>query len=243
MKKLKGVLSLCLIVAVTGTGIIVLAQEEQTEKNCFAPPDKCKWKEGCEKTFKKCPMQCGGMRPGMCPMIGKEKPEMRCGNRNFGKGHFGRRGPGMDPMIMLEVENPEKADELKKLKDSNPEEFGKALKSAEKDMFEKIKAKMDEFRKLVREYRKNKSADLKTKIRASLLEQYEVKVKIKEKMIQKMEEGVKKAKEDCEKAKSMKEKLVDIKLELLDLPPDLKEWIVMECKHGGRPQVPPPAAK
>jgi hypothetical protein len=244
MKKLKVFLSLCLIAAVTGTGIIVFAQEEAKKG---APPEACKWdkcgKKDCGRDFKQCkgfgtcPMrQKPQMQPG-CPM-GKEGPDgMPCQGKPRGRKEFGR-GPGMDPMFMLEIENPAKAEELKKLKESNPQEFGKALKDAEKEMFEKIKAKMDEFKKLVREYQKNKSDELKSKIRAALLEQYEVNIKIKEKMIQKMEEGLKKAKEDFEQTKSLKEKLVDIKLELLSLPPDLKDWVAKGCKGPKGPKGP-----
>jgi hypothetical protein len=170
-----------------------------------------------------------GMRPMQGPPMGKGGPDkMRCGGKGCGKGRFDR-GPKMDSLMMLEIENPAKAEELKKLKESNPEEFGKALRSAEKEMFEKIKTKMNEYKKLVREYRKNKNSDLQEKIRASLLEQYDVNLKIKEKMLQKMQEKAKKAQEDLEQAKSLKDKLVDMKLELLTLPPDLKDWVKMGC--------------
>lgn len=235
-------LSLSAVVVVISAGTIVMAQSMEPEgvpegKNekpvqfdpSKMPPPPMKGQD--QRGPGHCPMMGQDQRgPGACgmqmmppppPMMDKDQrgPGCHMPPHEMGKGH----GPvGMNPMAMLEIENPEKAKELEALKESKPEEFRKAVKAATDELFEKQKKEREEFGKLLDQYRKNPSDELKAQIRAKVAAQFEKKMKVEEKMLSRMEEDLKKSKERLEKQKSLKDQLVDLKLGNIVFEQDLR---------------------
>lgn len=125
-------------------------------------------------------------------------------------------------MEQLESEYPEKVEELKKLREEDPEAFHDKMRALAKEFREKMKENRKELQELVKSYRKDKSEDVKNKIREKLVSQFDKQLKMEEKRIKRMEEQVKKQKERYQKRKSKSEEIIDNKLDDLLADPDVK---------------------
>lgn len=223
MKKLNMFLALSAAAVIIGAGTFAMAQEPKDERrpddnsikqspDDMPQPPHIQRKQGCGE-MPPPPMNMDRQKgPGGCgqmptpPMNMEQQRGPHCG---MDKGH----GPGgMDPLAMLEMENPEKAKELRTLKDTKPEEFRKTLKAATDEIFEKQKKDREEFGKLLEQYKQNPSDDLKAQISSKVAAQFDKKMKMEEKMISQMEGDLKKTKEKLEKQQNMKDQLVDLKV-------------------------------
>lgn len=127
-----------------------------------------------------------------------------------------RTPPGMEGrvemMADIEIDNPSLAEELKNLKNSNPDAFHDKMREAMKEIRAKKEAEAKEFMTLVEQYKQSPGADLKAKVRAWLVAQFDRKIKMEELMVSKQEERTAKMKEDIRKQKEKKEQMVNWKL-------------------------------
>ncbi len=150
-----------------------------------------------------CPMMQGpGAPQGGCPMMQGKGPGSQGGcpmmaqqRGKPGKGNA-MRGSKPDRREMLAArlaeEDPAKYAELKKLRDQEAQIM--------KDFMAKQKAEREEFKKLVDDYKKAPSDDLKAKIQAKIASKFDAKIKAKE---TRLEEASKKI-ADVKKEKDQK---------------------------------------
>ncbi|OGV54658.1 MAG: hypothetical protein A2017_19255 [Lentisphaerae bacterium GWF2_44_16] len=211
------------------TGGTLLAQEETVPSK----PDGDFDKAGGPPQMMGCKGGRGGQMPGgKCAQMGDCKggpggqmmpPGAQMGEHRGGPGaHHGMRDGGNNPMMDIEIDNPEKAKELKALAESNPAEFKEKMKAAVTEMQAKRKADMDEFKKLVEQYMKKPDDAVKSKIREKLVAQLDRKIKVEEMMLAKKQEKVMETQKRIELQKSKKDVMVNLKLEEMLRDPSLR---------------------
>lgn len=148
------------------------------------------------------------------------------GSHGGGPGaHHGMKdGRDGNPNVMMDIEidNPEKAKELKALAESNPVEFKEKMKTVAAEVQAKRKVDMDDFKKLVDQYMKTPDDAIKSKIREKLAAQLDRKIKTEELMLAKKQEKTVEMQKRIDIQKSKKDIMVNLKLEDLLRDPSLR---------------------
>jgi DNA repair exonuclease SbcCD ATPase subunit len=182
--------------------------------------------------------ECGKMRGKMRSKFmdkrfkGQRGGSMECSvgsDQKGGKGHnkdfrnkmFGGRG-GEGPLMMIKLDDPQKYEELKKLKDSNPEECSKQIKEFFQAMQKKRQAEREEMKKLKEEYKKTKSESVKAQIKQKLAEEFARKLKMEKARLTHLQEKLKEAEDRYNKREQNSSQIVDSKLNEMLKDPELR---------------------
>jgi hypothetical protein len=134
----------------------------------------------------------------------------------------GRGGHLKSAISRLEVENPEKFEELKKLREENPEKFREEAKKALEEMKKEREEERAKMRELVQAYRKDKNESSKNELKQMLTEDFETRLSGEKNRVSKNDEMSKKIKERVEKREKMKNEIISSKLNEMLEDPDLK---------------------
>lgn len=216
------------IAGITAVGISVAFAEFAHEHGAGGTPEGgCPVSAGSEFKGAEVPHGTGGC----CPMSGGSefKGSHGSGGCPFEKtgargGEFKRgsqRGAGMFAGY-LEENDPERLEELKKLKTEDPEKFREEIKEIREEIKEKIQAERKEFKELVDKYRESQTEDNKAAIREKLAEQFNKHMEREKRRVGKIEEHLKKAKERCEKRAGKMDEIINSKLDDITKDPDLR---------------------
>jgi molecular chaperone DnaK (HSP70) len=134
----------------------------------------------------------------------------------------GRGGHLKSAFSRLEVENPEKFEELKKLREENPEKFRQEAKEALEEMKKEREEERAKMRELVQAYRKDKNDSSKNELKQMLTKDFETRLSGEKNRLSKSDEMSKKVKERVEKREKMKNEIISSKLNEMLEDPDLK---------------------
>jgi len=112
----------------------------------------------------------------------------------------------------LKSTDPAKYEELKELKDTNPEEFKKQVEVVRVQLKEKFQKEMDEMKALADKYRETKSDADKAALRAKMEESMKMRLELQKQRIADMEKNVADAKEKLAEAEKSLQTKIDEKI-------------------------------
>lgn len=118
-------------------------------------------------------------------------------------------GPGEAVMRQLSIDNPAKFEELKKLKESNPDAFKEEMGKLVSEYREKLKAQHERARALMEEYKKNPTEENKAKLRAELEKNFNERMKGREQQLQDASKKLEESKAQFEKTKQDRDAKID----------------------------------
>jgi len=125
-------------------------------------------------------------------------------------------------MALVEYKFPEKAKELKKLREEDPEKFRSEVKKLVQQTRKERIEKQKEFKALLKKYRENPSDELKAQIKDKLAEQFEMRIEIMKKIVAKNSEKKDKMQERLEKRIANKDEIIEDRLRELTKDPALR---------------------
>jgi len=123
---------------------------------------------------------------------------------------------------LIEQEYPNKVEELEKLRKENPKKFKEEVKKLLKQIKEKKSKERKDFADLVKRYRENPSGELKSQIIERLSAQFDQRLAMMRKMVEKRAELLEKMKERLDKRLANKEKIVEERFKEITKDPALR---------------------
>ncbi len=162
----------------------------------------------------------------------KEMKEKGKGERHGGAGDEmggpgdrgpGRGGPGGDNMRMMNdlllMKYPKEMEEIKKLRESDPEAAKSKMQELAKKAGEEMKAEREKFMELVKTYQKDKDPKVLEQIKAKVTEQYTQRLENMKKKIEFDENNIKERKAKYDEAIANKDQEITKRLERITNPP------------------------
>lgn len=164
----------------------------------------------------------------------KEMKEKGKGERHGGAGDEmggpgdrgpGRGGSGGDNMRMMNdlllMKYPKEMEEIKKLRESDPEAAKSKMQELAKKAGEEMKAEREKFMELVKTYQKDKDPKTLEQIKAKVTEQYTQRLEGMKKRIEMDENNIKERKAKYDEAVANKDQEITKRLERITSPPKM----------------------
>ena len=137
----------------------------------------------------------------------------------------GRGGPGGDNMRMMNdmllLKYPKEMEEIKKLRESDPEAAKAKMQELAKKAGEEMKAEREKFMELVKAYQKDKDPKVLEQIKAKITEQYTQRLESMKKKIEFDENNIKERKAKYDEAVANKDQEIAKRLERTTNPPKM----------------------
>lgn len=137
----------------------------------------------------------------------------------------GRGGPGGDNMRMMNdmllLKYPKEMEEIKKLRESDPEAAKTKMQELAKKAGEEMKAEREKFMELVKAYQKDKDPKVLEQIKAKITEQYTQRLESMKKKIEFDENNIKERKAKYDEAVANKDQEIAKRLERTTNPPKM----------------------
>ena len=149
--------------------------------------------------------------------------EMGGPDRGPGDRGPGNRGPGGDNMRMMNdlllMKYPKEMEEIKKLRETDPEAAKSKMQELAKKVGEAMKAEREKFMELVKTYQKDKDPKALEQIKAKVTEQYTQRLESMKKKIEMDENNIKERKAKYDEAVANKDQEIAKRLERITNPP------------------------
>jgi hypothetical protein len=158
--------------------------------------------------------------PGNKPFPQKNKSFR--GDKKPRRGEMDDRRKVIMTKELIEREYPDKVEELKKLREENPEKFREEVKNLLKKIKEKKGKERKAFMELLKQYRENPSDNLKKRIMDNLSAQFDERLTMMRKIVDKRMELAEKMKERLEKRVENKNRIVEERFKELTKDPNLR---------------------
>jgi organic radical activating enzyme len=154
-------------------------------------------------------MICMGLLSGVFVLSAQDDSKQAPNRNNPALGRGGNPGRAMQMVTEYLRENdPKKFEELKKLRQENPEEFKKQVAELTEKMKEKFQKEREEFKALVEKYRETKSDADKAALKGKLEEMMNKGIEMQKRRVEEMEKNLAQMKSKiADEEKNMQAKL------------------------------------